>query len=216
MPTPSVHTRPEAKPLFEPVPAGQRRASIDLLKITDRARAVGAEEPLPYTSTRSRAMAFGSVVVNYESSADWVTLATESAKEQRSASQALCLGPTKELGHFPDLPYRVRMHGGWATRHPESVGAHVRAADALRAEIGRRVAASASKEIVLYIHGFNNKFDEAGFTMAALFHFLGREQVCAIFTWPAGRSGGLHGMFGYAYDRESGVPASLPPIRVAK
>jgi hypothetical protein len=35
-----------------------------------------------------------------------------------------------------------------------------------------------------------------------LCHFLGREFVCSIFTWPAGGSRGL--FFGYNVDRESG------------
>ena len=55
--------------------------------------------------------------------------------------------------------------------------------------------------MVLYIHGVSNTFSEAAFTMGEMCHFLGREFVCAIFTWPAG---GKHGiLFGYEEDYES-------------
>jgi esterase/lipase superfamily enzyme len=37
--------------------------------------------------------------------------------------------------------------------------------------------------------------------MAELCHFLGREFICAIFTWPAG---GKSPLLGYSVDRESG------------
>jgi esterase/lipase superfamily enzyme len=55
---------------------------------------------------------------------------------------------------------------------------------------------------VLFVHGYANTFQDASFTMGELCHFLGREFVCAIFTWPAGGSRGL--FMGYNVDRESG------------
>jgi esterase/lipase superfamily enzyme len=50
---------------------------------------------------------------------------------------------------------------------------------------------SPRKEVVLYVHGFNETFASAAFTMGELCHFFGREHVCAIFTWPASASGGF-------------------------
>jgi esterase/lipase superfamily enzyme len=41
--------------------------------------------------------------------------------------------------------------------------------------------------------------------MGELCHFLGREFVCAIFTWPAGGTRGI--LFGYDVDYESSVYA---------
>ena len=55
---------------------------------------------------------------------------------------------------------------------------------------------------MLFVHGYANTFQDASFTMGELCHFLGREFVCAIFTWPAGGSRGL--FMGYNVDRESG------------
>ena len=72
----------------------------------------------------------------------------------------------------------------------------------LQAEVTRRLAAAPRKEVVLFVHGYANTFQDASFTMGELCHFLGREFVCAVFTWPAGGSRGL--FMGYNVDRESG------------
>ena len=57
------------------------------------------------------------------------------------------------------------------------------------------------QEIVIYVHGFNETFETAAFTIAELCHFLGREHVCSFFTWPAGSRGFI--LTAYGYDRES-------------
>ncbi len=69
-----------------------------------------------------------------------------------------------------------------------------------QAEISRR------KEVVLYVHGFDNSFSDAAMTMSELCHFLGREFVCGIFTWPAGNKGNI--LSSYNKDYESSVYAA--------
>jgi esterase/lipase superfamily enzyme len=71
----------------------------------------------------------------------------------------------------------------------------------LQAEIARRLAVASRKEIVLFIHGYRVGFEDAALTMGELCHFLGREFVCGIFTWPAGSDRGA--LLGYDADRES-------------
>jgi len=67
-------------------------------------------------------------------------------------------------------------------------------------ELNRRFAMTPRKEVLIYIHGYNNSFAEAAYTLAELWHFSGRETVPILYTWPAGRGG----FSGYGYDRESG------------
>jgi esterase/lipase superfamily enzyme len=54
--------------------------------------------------------------------------------------------------------------------------------------------------VYLFIHGYNNNFNDAVTTIAQLWHFLGRQGVPMAYTWPAGSTGLLRG---YTYDRES-------------
>jgi esterase/lipase superfamily enzyme len=81
-----------------------------------------------------------------------------------------------------------------------SLQAQAQSEEALRREIVHRLSITPEKEILIFIHGYNNDFDDAAFTLAELWHFLGREGVPLLYTWPAGYGG----MRGYAYDRESG------------
>ena len=201
MPTPKLYTGAQGKPLFTATPAEVRSPPLDLLFITDRAPAMSPDEPEPYTANRSRTMAFGSTTILFGQDMTWDALVKQSLLAERSISMDLKLGPTKELGRYPRIPYAVAGTPEGLTRASAVVDAHETANRALQAEIARRLALSPRKEIVLYVHGVSNSFSDAAFTMGEMCHFLGREFVCAIFTWPAG---GKHGiLFGYEEDYES-------------
>jgi esterase/lipase superfamily enzyme len=127
----------------------------------------------------------------------------------------LKLGTTKELGRFPRMPYEVMSIGDGFARLPAIVDAHQEAKQKLQAEIARRLDVARRKEVVLYVHGYHNSFEDAALTMGELCHFLGREFVCCIFTWPAGGTRGV--LFGYDVDRESSefaVEDLLKTIRI--
>ena len=201
MPTPTLYIGAQAKPLFTDATGEVRTPPLDLLFITDRAPATSPDELEPYTAERSRHMAFGSTTVLFGEDMPWDALVKQSLLAERPAPTNLKLGPTKELGRYPRIPYAVAGTPAGLTRAPAIIDAHETANRALQAEIARRLALSPRKEMVLYIHGVKNSFSDAAFTMGEMCHFLGREFVCGIFTWPAG---GKHGiLFGYEEDYES-------------
>ncbi len=195
-----IYTGAAAPPLFKgPAPA---TTSIDLLYVTDRAPVTKPDGSLAYSSDRSRSMAFGSVTVEIGEKISWPVLAEQSTESPRALPLELHLGAVTELGRFPPIPYDVEAVPGGITRSPAVVDAHEQAAAALQAEVARRIAASPRKEVVLFVHGYANTFQDAAFSMADLCHFFGRQFVCGIFSWPAGGSRGM--MAGYNVDRESG------------
>jgi len=206
MPTPAMYTGAQAKPLFTEVPAAARTPPLDLLYITDRAPAKSADEAEPYTSDRSRSEAFGSTTILFGEDMTWDTLVKQSVEADRRPELNLKLGPTKEIGRFPIIPYQMTATGTGLMRAPADIEAHETAERALQAEVARRLASSPRKEIVLYVHGVANTFSDAALTMGELCHFLGREFVCAIFTWPAGGKRGV--LFGYEVDYESSLFAT--------
>jgi esterase/lipase superfamily enzyme len=106
------------------------------------------------------------------------------------------LGSTTELGRFPPIPYEVSVLPEGIRRSRQVVEAYRAAKQKLQAEIARTGRALASrKEVVLFVHGYHTSFESAALTMGELCHFLGREFVCGIFTWPAGGSSGI--LLGY-------------------
>jgi esterase/lipase superfamily enzyme len=206
MPTPVSYTGAHAKPLFTGESAALRTPPLDLLYITDRAPARSPDDAEPYTSERSRSEAFGSTTVLFGEDMTWGELVKQSLEVKRTSSIELKLGPTKEIGRFPPIPYRLAATGSGVTRAPAVVDADETATRALQAEVARRLASSPRKEVVLFVHGVANTFEDAALTMGELCHFLGREFVCAIFTWPAGGTRGV--LFGYEVDYESSLFAT--------
>jgi esterase/lipase superfamily enzyme len=188
--------------LFTDIAADHRTPPLDLLYVTDRAPATSTDDVGPYTGGRARYLAFGSTTVEFGDGVTWDTLVAQSTVADRKVPINLNLGPTTELGRFPRIPYEIARASDGISRAPAVVAAHETARSRLQAEVERRLAIAPRKEVVLFVHGFGNTFEDAALTMGEVCHFLGREFVCAIFSWPAG--GGNIVSFGYDVDRESG------------
>jgi esterase/lipase superfamily enzyme len=145
---------------------------------------------LPYGQERAKRIAFGSAQVRVVPGLDWEALREQSQLAKRTREVNLELGQVRELGAFPQEPYQLRRtEDGKLLRDRAELARHAEAKGRLQGEVQRRLAAASKKEVLLYVHGFNETFESAAFTAAELCHFLGREQVCAFFTWPASSSG---------------------------
>lgn len=190
MPTPVLYQTPGGQPVFDPAHAVPATPDVDLLFITDRANETAADSPLPYGQTRARHIAFGAAQVRLVPGLTWDGLREQSQLAQRTREVNLELGRVRELGRFPEEPYQIaRNAAGQLLRDRAELDLHATAKAGLQAEVTRRLATAPSKEVLLYVHGFNESFATAAFTAAELCHFLGREQVCAFFTWPASTTG---------------------------
>ncbi|KQP10373.1 esterase [Methylobacterium sp. Leaf99] len=63
---------------------------------------------------------------------------------------------------------------------------------------GRAVRGGAKRHVLVFVHGFNNKFEDAVFRFAQIVHDSGAEVAPVLFTWPSRGS-----VLAYGYDRES-------------
>jgi len=165
--------------------AGSTVDPVEVFYITNRAPETTQDGTLTYGAERSHSLAFGSVpVFGHE-------------------AETAVVGAPVELGRFPHTPYAVERTKGGVRRAPSVVAEHERAAAAMLKELGRRVAASRRKEIVVFVHGFNNSFNDAVKSAAQLCSDFGPQDfTCIALTWPAGGSRGA--FLGYNVDRESG------------
>lgn len=183
MPTPLVYQEPNGQVLFDEIASMQHRPEVDLLFITNRAAEDDPESRLPYGQARRKGMVFGSAEVRMVPAIDWETLKAQSRLAERTREVALELGAVKESGAFPSEPYRIIRAGeNTLSRDPIEMREFDETKAAFQDEIQRRLAMSPKKEVMLYVHGFNETFATAAFTAAELCHFFGREQVCSFFT----------------------------------
>jgi esterase/lipase superfamily enzyme len=135
------------------------------------------KDQLEYGSGRSASVAFGSAVVDIGEQLSWA-----------------------ELGRFPETPHAFSVVNGVPIVNPEVQNQFDTTATEFKKEIIRRLTRSNRKDIVIYVHGFNNTFDESITNLAEIWHFMGRQGVPLVYSWPAAHGG----LFGYFIDRESG------------
>lgn len=201
MPTPNLYVHATEDP-FADVPPSRRTTSVELFYVTDRNAMTTRDGRIEYGYGRSRSAAFGSAIVEIgRSGLSWEQLVEESRTNHRSRELPLKLGTITEIGRLEPTPTPVVRVDGQVVEDPDAVKSREALAKVFWAELDRRLAETDRKEVFVLVHGYNNTFEQASFALAELWHFLGREGVPILYTWPAGSPGLLRG---YTHDRESG------------
>ncbi len=198
MPTPNLYVPPESK-LFGDLPEAFTSTQVELLYITDRAPEMDANGDLHYGYGRSNSVAVGTTVIDLGRNTSWEDLLTASRTNSRFGEFALRKVSTHEFLRLPPTPIPYQVIDDKAVEDPVVVKKTRAGIARVRQEVDRRLALTPRKEVFLYVHGYNNTFEDAAFALAELWHFFGREGLPIIYTWPAGHPG----IFGYTYDRES-------------
>ncbi|MEM7171779.1 MAG: alpha/beta hydrolase [Pseudomonadota bacterium] len=198
MPTPNYYTE-EAAVLFETLPDEYASTQVELIYVTDRAPERDEEGKLRYGYNRSNSLAVGTAIVDLGGDNSWDDLVDASQTNDRTLDFEPRLVSIKEFARLPPTPFPFQIIEGVIVEDPKVVAENRASLVKLQAEARRRLALSPQKDAFIFIHGFNNSFEDATFTLAEIWHFLGREGLPIVYTWPAG----YPGIFGYTYDRES-------------
>lgn len=190
MPTPNVYADREWDP-FENVPEALQGDEIAVLYLTDRAVDSAPDKALRYGVERSRSMAFGESLVRIGDSATWKEIAAASRTAKRARALELRVEGSREIGRFMQVPPSlvIRDEQLKSGEGPRLDASHAEAEARFRDDLAERLALSPTKDVFIYVHGFNNSFEEAVRTTAELWHFYGREGVPVCYTWPAGMGG---------------------------
>ncbi len=70
--------------------------------------------------------------------------------------------------------------------------------DQAKAAFDQRLRAGPTRHVLLFVHGYNTRFEEAVYRFAQITHDAGAGVVPVLFTWPSRGK-----LFDYVYDRES-------------
>lgn len=207
MPTPNVYAHGDRDP-FPDVPAELQNNKVEVLYLTDRKpEPESTPENRSYGYGRSRSVAFGVSTVEIGKDVSWDQLVAASRTDKRSIKLPITVTQTKELVRFPPTPKTLielpssMERATQPTTTPSTLQAEIETEKAqCMAELSARLAKTPVKEIYVFVHGYNNNFNDSVMTIAQLWHFLGRQGVPIAYSWPAGHTGLLRG---YTYDRES-------------
>jgi esterase/lipase superfamily enzyme len=200
MPTPNVYVHARSSPFADVAPS-LRTNTADVLYATDRKPQPRDDGTLAYGYGRSFSLAVGSCVIEIGEDVTWDTLVTQSQQAERTQSLPLHIRAMTEQVKFPPTPMPFVLHDGQPTVVPAVQEAYDHAAAQVRQDLRQRLALTPRKAAYVYVHGYNNTFEDGVLVIAELWHFLGRQGVPILYTWPAGSGSGLRG---YTHDRESG------------
>ncbi|HWL95257.1 MAG TPA: alpha/beta hydrolase [Phycisphaerae bacterium] len=191
-----MHSRDDA---FDRVPAALRTNTVDVLYVTDR-KIDGHNAAGPvYKYGRSHSLGFGSCVVEIGRGTTWSELVRASRSRSRRGLP-LTVRQVRETGRFPEVPYPLVESDSRLVEDPKILLQEKEATAKLHQELHKRLAQTDWKDVVVYVHGFNNTFQESVFSSAELWHFMGRQGVAICYTWPSGRALSTKG---YNYDNVS-------------
>jgi esterase/lipase superfamily enzyme len=146
---------------------------------------------------------WGTAMVTIGEGASWEELVTASTTPTRQGRFPLRLEKITEIGSFPQTPMPVRERNGKLEVTPAAKRELAAAEAVLQRELRRMLRLTPRKEVFVFVHGYNVSFEKAPLDVAQLWHFLGRQGVPVVFSWPAGHGGGL--IRGYIHDTESGI-----------
>lgn len=191
----------EGERAYADVPESLRSCDIPVIFATDR-RSSEENGKLKYGYRRSPILAFGTATIGLGQDMTWDRLRAESCATQRKSAIRLSMASVEPQGVFgdPTVAQQISADGEFA-EDPAVVEAN-RAAEAKIHEMLRsRLALTPRKEVFLFVHGYNNSFEDSVYRIGAIWHYMGRAGVPIAYSWPAGSPGLLRG---YTHDRESG------------
>ncbi|MEP1765986.1 MAG: alpha/beta hydrolase [Sulfitobacter sp.] len=181
------------------VPQTYRTAKAPIFFITDR-NALNHDGDLSYGAERSSSMAFGTSTVAFGNDQNWQTLSTASGQLKRAEKLPLSIVENQEILRFDPTPTRFRVVNGQPVKLPEAVASYNRKRAVFQAQIREQLRTTKQNEVIIFVHGFNNSFEDGVFALSDIWHFSGRGGVPIAYSWPAGAGG----LFGYFKDREAG------------
>jgi esterase/lipase superfamily enzyme len=202
MPAPNVYRGQTAEQVFGDAPKDWHHSQMKLMYATDREPRENKDGSFGYGSGRSASLAFGTAVVEIKGDLSWEEFAALSLQSNRSKKLEMHMGDITEESRLPPTPHPASFVDGKIQITPERLDEAREIEAMMNAGVLQMLAEAPRKEVIIYIHGYNNDFTDAAYQLAELWHFLGRKHLPVLYSWPAGHEG-VSGLRGYNYDRES-------------
>ena len=206
--TPHAMLGDRGRLVYEALPDKLKITDLPVVYFTDRAdTALDAVDPRAapeYGSDRSQDISFGVARVKLTPEPSWKDLVEASTSEDRALNYRLEVGDVTRTGTIPSLEGRLRVEDGEVVYPPEaSIAFESDLADFAATLEPFLTDDPNGNAALVFVHGFNNTFDDAVLRLAQTWHAAGRHGVPIVFTWPAGFDAVLAPV-AYNRDRESG------------
>ncbi len=195
--TPNIYS--QSKYPVENIAPSEQGTSSKIYYVTDRGKHFHDGELNGYDQERSPSMVFGEATVSYDD-LSWDELVEVSQVQEGRPKVKVEIDAIDEIDRFPATPLVFSVTPTGLAIDPEQKRAYDQSIATMQKTISERLKKADQKDIVLYVHGFNNSFEDAVLDLNDVWHFSGRHGVPIAYTWPSGTGN----LLGYFTDRESG------------
>lgn len=180
------------------IPEALRQSQAEIIFVTDR---VWDEQSATFVPARSRAMSVGEVTVDIGSQMSWGDLMALTSGAGRGGDwPELSVRQTRIDIVFPATPIPFSVQDGMVIERADVALAYQASVEAFRDMVRQRLIDANTDTVLIYVHGFNNGFDDAAFDLTDIWHYSGRGSVPIAFSWPTVEGN----LLGYFAARESG------------
>jgi esterase/lipase superfamily enzyme len=179
------------------VAASLRTSTPDIFFVTDRVPDEGS-----YGSDRSNSMAFGAATVEFGRDLVWDQVIERTHTDSGRRFSGLAVTDISEVVRFSDTPLPYERRDGRLRHLDSATTLYDRQKSQFQDAIRNKIRETGNRRVLIYVHGFNNDFEDSVTALANLWHFSGRETIPVAFTWPSGNG---FGPLGYFRDRDSGT-----------
>ncbi|MEA5557630.1 alpha/beta hydrolase [Nodularia spumigena] len=197
---PYVMRTPEARALYEALPERLQTPDIPIMYVTNRVPERQTPTGPQYGYKRSRELTFGVARVALSPEPTWPQLVDDSIRAPRSRHYSKDVSSVQPTGTFRPAHAFSRVQNGRIMLTDDGHHNFIAERESFEAAMDLWFGPGGTGPAYVYVHGYNNTFEDSVFRVAETWHFSARPGLPIAFSWPAG-SGGLKG---YAYDRESG------------
>lgn len=176
----------------------ERNSSAQILYVTDRLGEDDAQQTVSYGKNRSASMGFGVADISIGDGLSWERLVDLSSSLDKRPEVEI--SKVTEHGRFPPTPLTFSVTETGPKVDAQEKAKYTQATLDLQNLVRKRLKAEKTKDIIMYVHGFNNSFPASLLALTDIYHYTGRYGVPIAYSWPSG-SGDI---LGYFTDRESG------------
>jgi esterase/lipase superfamily enzyme len=167
MPTPTLFTSGDPG-LFVAGPDADRATTIEVLYATNR-MPVGPADSRHYTRMRSDQLRLGVATLKVgDGTKTWESLQEISTSAVEGERPPITLQALRQMAVLGD---------GTEAPGPD--------AEAFFAHLDALLERGGNRDLLIYLHGANTDFDRAAAQAAQFQHFLGRDAVVMVFSWPS-------------------------------
>ncbi len=144
-----------------------------------------------YGSARNTHLAFGEATIQIGKNLSWDALSRRCTGQQSNESLQVSVASVHQITVSPGSPRQIyEPQMAKETGDPQTYAkAEAESNLALHSALTDKLRQCNRREIFVFVHGINTSFEQSMCDWTQIWHYLGREGVPLIFSWPSGGNG---------------------------